>query len=61
MIESRDRHRHPGGEDHHHREIVMLPLVLRQERIRATTIKGWGARGEVNIIFTIVRARRWSR
>lgn len=39
-------------------KIVMLPLVLRQEGYGATTIKGWGARGEVNIIFTIVPRKK---
>lgn len=39
-------------------KIVMLPLVLRQEGYGATTLKGWGAKGEVNIIFTIVPRKK---
>lgn len=39
-------------------KIVSLPLILRNQGYGATVVRGWGARGEVTIIFTVVPRRR---
>lgn len=39
-------------------KIQSLPMVLRDEGYGVTTIRGWGAKGEVTFIYTIVPRKR---
>jgi len=39
-------------------KVVSLPLMLRDQGFGATVLKGWGAKGEVTIVFTVVPRKK---